>query len=73
MGDKAQEEAHLDLAEQYIAEMTRRVREQKERIEMLLVEGQSTKQASDFLEFSLEILKDTQQCRAKFLSNLNRR
>ena len=73
MRDKAQEETHLDLAERYIVEMTRRVREQLDRIETLLVEGQSTTQASNFLAFSLQILDDTQQCRAQLLNNLNRR
>jgi hypothetical protein len=72
MNGRAQEETHLDLAEQYIVELTRSVCEQIGRIETLLVEGQSTKQASEFLAFSLEVLDDTQKCRVISLNNLNR-
>jgi hypothetical protein len=41
MNEQTQEEAHVDLAAQYVVDITRRVREQAERIEALLGEGES--------------------------------
>lgn len=71
MQNHAQEEAHLALAEQYIAELKGRIRQQVGQIQMRLGRGLNTEQELSFLKFSEGILVDMKQCRDVSLKNLS--